>query len=230
MSTLAVAVGSARALRFWNTTNGKKAVMAVTGAAMFGFVVLHLAGNLQIFLGPEKFNGYAHALRDLGALLWVARAGLLLMAALHVWSTIQLAGVRSDARPVAYARYQSSTSTYASRSMYMSGPIVAAFIIYHLLHFTFGVGGTPYSPDDPYGNVIAGFRVPVIAIAYIVAMALLCLHLRHGLWSALQTLGLNHPRYTPHLKALATLIALAIFFGFISIPIAVMARVVPQYL
>ena len=204
--------------------------MAVTGAAMFGFVVLHLAGNLQIFLGPEKFNGYAHALRDLGALLWVARAGLLLMAALHVWSTIQLAGVRSDARPVAYARYQSSTSTYASRSMYMSGPIVAAFIIYHLLHFTFGVGGTPYSPDDPYGNVIAGFRVPVIAIAYIVAMALLCLHLRHGLWSALQTLGLNHPRYTPHLKALATLIALAIFFGFISIPIAVMARVVPQYL
>jgi succinate dehydrogenase / fumarate reductase cytochrome b subunit len=230
MSTLAAAVGSAKALRFWNTTNGKKAVMALTGAAMFGFVVVHLAGNLQIFLGPEKFNGYAHALRDLGALLWVARAGLLLMAALHIWSTIELAGVKSHARPVAYARYQSSTSTYASRSMYMSGPIVAAFIVYHLLQFTFGVGGTPYSPDDPYGNVIAGFRVPVIAIAYIVAMALLCLHLRHGLWSALQTLGLNHPRYTPHLRVLATLIALAIFFGFISIPIAIMARVVPQYL
>ena len=230
MSTLAAAVGSAKALRFWNTTNGKKAVMALTGAAMFGFVVVHLAGNLQIFLGPEKFNGYAHALRDLGALLWVARAGLLLMAALHIWSTIELAGVKSHARPVAYARYQSSTSTYASRSMYMSGPIVAAFIVYHLLQFTFGVGGTPYSPDDPYGNVIAGFRVPVIAIAYIVAMALLCLHLRHGLWSALQTLGLNHPRYTPHLRVSATLIALAIFFGFISIPIAIMARVVPQYL
>lgn len=230
MSTSAVAVGSARAQRFWNTTNGKKAIMAISGAAMFGFVVVHLAGNLQVFQGPEKFNGYAHTLHELGALLWIARSGLLIMAALHIWSTIQLAGVRSQARPVAYARYQPSTSTYASRSMYMSGPIVAAFIVYHLLHFTFGLGGTPYNPDDAYGNVIAGFRVPVISIAYIVAMALLCLHLRHGLWSALQTLGLNHPRYTPHLRVLATLIALAIFFGFISIPIAVLSRVVPQYL
>ncbi len=230
MSTSAVALGSAKALRFWNTTNGKKAVMAISGAAMFGFVVLHLAGNLQIFEGPEKFNGYARAVHDLGALLWVARAGLLLMAILHIWSTIQLATVRSHARPISYARYQSSTSTYASRSMYMTGPIVAAFIVYHLLHFTFGLGGTSYNPDDAYGNVIAGFRVPVIAISYIVAMALLCLHLRHGLWSALQTLGLNHPRYTPHLRVLATLIALAIFFGFISIPIAVLSRVVPQYL
>jgi succinate dehydrogenase / fumarate reductase cytochrome b subunit len=230
MSTSAVVVGSAKALRFWSTTNGKKAVMAVTGAALFGFVVVHLAGNLQIFVGPEKFNGYAHALHELGPLLWVARTGLLIMVALHIWSTIVLAGVKTHARPVSYARYQPSASTYASRSMYMSGPIVAAFIVYHLLQFTFGLGGTPFSPEDPYGNVIAGFRIPVISIAYIIAMALLCLHLRHGLWSALQTLGLNHPRYTPHLKVLATLIALAIFFGFISIPIAVMSRVIPQYL
>jgi succinate dehydrogenase / fumarate reductase cytochrome b subunit len=114
--------------------------------------------------------------------------------------------------------------------MYMSGPIIAAFVVYHLLQFTFGMGGTPYDPADAYGNVISGFRVPVIAIAYVIAMALLCLHLRHGLWSALQTLGLNHPRYTPALRVLATLIALAIFFGFISIPISVMARVVPQIL
>jgi len=230
MSTSAVVVGSARALRFWNTTNGKKAVMAVSGAALFGFVVVHLAGNLQIFAGPEKFNGYAHAVKDLGPLLWAARIGLLIMVGLHIWSTIQLASVKNHARPVSYARYQSSTSTYASRSMYMSGPIVAAFVIYHLLHFTFGMGGTPYNPEDAYGNVIYGFRVPVITIAYIIAMALLCLHLRHGLWSALQTLGLNHPRYTPKLRTLATLIALAIFFGFISIPIAVLSRVIPQYL
>lgn len=228
MSTSTAVVGSAKALRFWNTTNGKKAVMAVSGAALFGFVAVHLAGNLQIFLGPERFNGYAHSLRELGALLWVARAGLLLMAGLHIWSTIQLAVAKSHARPISYARYQPSKSTYASRSMYMSGPIVAAFVVYHLLQFTFGAGGTPYDPGDPYGNVIAGFRVPVVSIAYIVAMALLCLHLRHGLWSALQTLGVNHPRYTPKLRVLAMLIALLIFFGFISIPIAVMARVVPQ--
>jgi len=202
--------------------------MAVSGAALFAFVLVHLAGNLQIFEGPEKFNGYAHTLHEMGALLWIARIGLLIMVGLHIWSTIQLAGVKSRARPVSYVKYQSSTSTYASRSMYMSGPIIAAFVVYHLLQFTFGMGGTSYNPDDAYGNVIAGFRVPLIAIAYIGAMALLCLHLRHGLWSALQTLGLNHPRYTPRLRVLATLIALAIFFGFISIPIAVMARVVPQ--
>jgi succinate dehydrogenase / fumarate reductase cytochrome b subunit len=204
--------------------------MAISGAALFGFVVLHLAGNLQIFAGPERFNGYARSVHELGPLLWIARTGLLIAALLHIWSTIQLAGVRSHARPVSYARYQPSASSYASRSMYMSGPIVAAFIVYHLLHFTFGMGGTPFIPDDAYGNVIAGFRVPVISIAYVVAMALLCLHLRHGLWSALQTLGLNHPRYTPGMRVLATLIALAIFFGFISIPIAVLSRVVPQYL
>lgn len=202
--------------------------MAVSGAALFVFVAVHLAGNLQIFDGPEKFNGYARALRELGPLLWIARIGLLVMVGLHIWSTIELAVVKSHARPVSYVKYRSSTSTYASRSMYMSGPIIAAFVVYHLLQFTFGMGGTSYNPDDAYGNVIAGFRVPLIAIAYIVAMALLCLHLRHGLWSALQTLGLNHPRYTPRLRVLATLIALAIFFGFISIPIAVMARVVPQ--
>ena len=228
MSTSAVAVGSAKPLRFWNTSNGKKAVMAVSGAALFGFVLVHLAGNLQIFEGPDKFNGYAHALHELGALLWVARIGLLIMVGLHIWSTIQLAVVKSRARPISYVKYKSSSSTYASRSMYMSGPIIAAFVVYHLLQFTFGMGGTPYIPDDAYGNVIAGFRVPLISIAYIVAMALLCLHLRHGLWSALQTLGLHHPRYTPRLRVLATLIALAIFFGFIAIPIAVMARAVPQ--
>jgi succinate dehydrogenase / fumarate reductase cytochrome b subunit len=230
MSTSAVAVGSAKTLRFWNTANGKKAIMATTGAVLFGFVIVHLAGNLQIFRGPEAFNGYAESVHALGGLLWFARGFLLIAVALHIWSTIQLAIVKSHARPVAYVRYQPSTSTYASRSMYTSGPIIAAFVVYHLLQFTFGMGGTPYDPADAYGNVIAGFRVPVIAIAYVIAMALLCLHLRHGLWSALQTLGLNHPRYTPHLRVLATLIALAIFFGFISIPISVMARVVPQIL
>jgi succinate dehydrogenase / fumarate reductase, cytochrome b subunit len=228
MTTTAVAEGSARALRFWNTANGKKAIMAATGAMLFGFVVMHLAGNLQIFLGPEKFNGYAHALHELGPLLWVARMGLLLAVGLHIWSTIQLASLKSVARPVAYTKWKSSTSTYASRTMYMSGPIVAAFVVYHLLEFTFGVGGTPYNAADAYGNVVAGFRVPVVAVAYVIAMGLLCLHLRHGLWSALQTLGFYHPRYTPQIRVVASLIAFAIFLGFASIPIAVLARVVPQ--
>ena len=141
MSTSAVAVGSVRALRFWNTTNGKKAIMAVSGAALFLFVVVHLVGNLQIFRGSDAFNGYAESLRELGGLLWVARGGLLIMVALHIWSTIQLALVKNHARPISYVRYQSSASSYASRSMYMSGPIIAAFVVYHLPQFTFGMGG-----------------------------------------------------------------------------------------
>ena len=202
--------------------------MAVTGGALFGFVIAHLAGNLQIFLGPEKFNGYAHALRELGPLLWAARIALLIAVGLHIVSTIQLATVKSEARPVRYVKWKASASTYASRTMYMSGPIVAAFVIYHLMQFTFGVGGTHYSPSDPYGNVIAGFRNPLVSIAYVIAMALLCLHLRHGLWSALQTLGVYHPRYTPRIKAIASLVALLVFFGFASIPVAILAGVIPQ--
>jgi succinate dehydrogenase / fumarate reductase cytochrome b subunit len=220
--------GIAPALRFWDTTIGRKAVMAVSGFVLAGFVVAHLLGNLQIFLGPDGFNAYAHALKSLPELLWAVRITLLISVILHIWSSVQLAVVKSEARPLGYVRTNSTSSTYASRTMYMSGPILAAFIIYHLLQFTFGVGGTPFIDSDPYGNVINGFRVPAVSLFYIIAMLLLCLHLRHGLSSIAQTLGLPHPRYTPRLKRMATLAATLIFFGFVSIPIAVMTGVIPQ--
>jgi len=204
--------------------------MAATGIVLAGFVVAHLLGNLQIFLGPDRFNGYARALKALPELLWAVRITLLVSVALHIWSSIQLAVVKSEARPLGYVRSKSIASSYASRTMYMSGPIVAAFIVYHLMQFTLGVGGTPYMESDPYGNVINGFRVPAVSLFYILAMALLCLHLRHGLSSMVQTLGLHHPRYTPRLKALAVIVATLIFFGFVSIPVAVMAGVIPTIL
>lgn len=144
--------------------------------------------------------------------------------------SVQLAVVKSEARPVGYVRTKSTASTYASRTMYMSGPILAAFIVYHLMQFTFGVGGTPYMESDAYGNVINGFRVPAVSLFYIVAMGLLCLHLRHGLSSMVQSLGLSHPRYTPRLKAIAVMIATLIFLGFISIPVAVLAGMIPSIL
>jgi succinate dehydrogenase / fumarate reductase cytochrome b subunit len=218
------------ALRFWDSTIGKKAVMAVTGVVLAGFVVGHLLGNLQIFLGPDRFNGYAHALKSLPELLWAVRITLIVSVFAHIWSSIQLAVVKSEARPVSYVRSKSIVSSYASRTMYMSGPIIAAFVIYHLMQFTFGVGGTPYMESDPYGNVINGFRVPAVSLFYILAMLLLCLHLRHGLSSIVQTLGLTQPRYTPQLKALAVIIATLIFFGFVSIPVAVMAGLIPTIL
>jgi succinate dehydrogenase / fumarate reductase cytochrome b subunit len=218
------------ALRFWDSTIGKKAVMAITGVVLAGFVAGHLLGNLQIFLGPERFNGYARTLKSLPELLWAVRITLLVSVALHIWSSIQLAVVKSEARPIGYVRSKSIASSYASRTMYMSGPIIAAFVVYHLMQFTFGVGGTLYMESDPYGNVINGFRVPAVSLFYIVAMLLLCLHLRHGLSSMVQTLGLHHPRYTPRLKALAVVVATLIFFGFVSIPVAVMAGVIPTIL
>jgi succinate dehydrogenase / fumarate reductase cytochrome b subunit len=216
--------------RFWDSTIGKKAVMAVTGVVLAGFVAGHLLGNLQIFLGPDRFNGYAHALKSLPELLWAVRITLIVSVVAHIWSSIQLAVVKSEARPIDYVRRKSIVSSYASRTMYMSGPIIAAFVIYHLMQFTFGVGGTPYMESDPYGNVINGFRVPAVSLFYILAMLLLCLHLRHGLSSIVQTLGLTHPRYTPQLKALAVIIATLIFFGFVSIPVAVMAGLIPTIL
>jgi len=221
---------SARAWRFWQTTVGKKAVMAVTGAILGAFVLGHLAGNLQIFLGPDAFNSYARTLRHLPELIWPVRIVLLISVCAHIWSSLQLAVVKSEARPHDYVKHRPAGSSYASRTMYWSGPIVAAFVIYHLMQFTFGVGGTPYHEFDAYGNVIDGFRVPIVSMFYILAMALLSMHLRHGLWSMFQSLGFYHPRHTPRIKRLASLLAMLIFFGFISIPIAIMLRLIPQIL
>lgn len=226
MSSSAVGLAGAPSLRFWNTTNGKKVMMAVSGVVLAGFAVGHLLGNLQAFLGPDAFNGYAENLHAMPAVVWAVRIVLLAAVGTHIWSTIQLAGRKSSARPVAYQKYTPQTSTYASRSMYLSGPLIAAFIVYHLMHFTLGVGGTPYDPNDAYGNLVAGFQVWPIAIAYIIAMGLLCLHLRHGLYSFLQTLGLNHPAYTPKVKTAASAIAILVFLGFASIPAAVLLGVV----
>jgi len=144
----------ARAWKFWETTLGKKAVMAVTGIILAGFVLGHLIGNLQVFLGPDTFNSYARTLRHLPELVWPVRVILLISVLAHIWSSLQLAVAKSDARPIGYMKYKTTSSSYASRTMYWSGPIIAAFVIYHLMQFTFGVGGTPYHEFDAYGNVI----------------------------------------------------------------------------
>jgi succinate dehydrogenase / fumarate reductase cytochrome b subunit len=222
--------GSVRVLSFLSSTVGKKAVMAISGIALFGFVVIHLIGNLQIFLGPDVFNAYARSLRHLPALVWSSRVVLLVMVTLHIWVSLQLAVGKSEARPIGYERHVSAGSMYASRTMYMSGPIIAAFVVYHLLQFTFGIGGTKFEQFDAYGNVINGFQVPVVSGFYVIAIALLCVHLRHGLWSIFQTLGFHHERYLRRVKNAAGFIAMLIFLGFVSIPIAVVLRIIPEIL
>jgi succinate dehydrogenase / fumarate reductase, cytochrome b subunit len=212
-------------LRFWETTVGKKAVMAVTGVILFGFVVGHLLGNLQIYLPPEKINHYAEWLRTVPVLLWGARITLLISVCLHIWASFALWRLQRAARPIGYVKKSNTHSTYASRTMMWSGPIVLAFVIYHLLHFTFGVvhPGGPFDKHNVYNNVVYGFQVWPVSLFYIVAIIMLCYHLYHGLWSMFQTLGFSHPVYTPWLQRLARIAAILIAAGNISIPVAVLA-------
>lgn len=228
MSTMAVGRPGLHVLRFWETTLGKKAIMAVTGVALFGFVVGHLLGNLQVYLGAERLNAYGNLLHHSPGLLWGARLGLLVCVGLHIWASVQLALRKNAARPVSYARWKPTVSTYASRTMYWSGPIILAFVIYHILHFTTGAAHNNFIPGDVYHNVVAGFSVWYVSAFYIFAMALLCLHLYHGLWSMFQTLGASHPKYSERLRLAARVFALLIFLGNISIPISVLAGLVPE--
>jgi len=227
MASTVVGTREVRPVRFWESTNGQKAIMAVTGIVLFLFVVFHMIGNLQVFEGPEQINFYGAALRRFPEALWAARVTLLLAVLLHIWSSIQLAVRKNRARPVSYARKENTHSSYASRTMYWSGPLLLAFIIYHLLHLTVGYvhPGGPFVEGDVYHNLIAGFQVWYVSAWYIVCMVLLGLHIRHGAWSMFQSLGLNHPRHTPILQKAAAVFAILIVAGYISIPISVMAGV-----
>lgn len=228
MASTAIGAGEIRPARFWSSTNGKKAVMGVTGAILFGFVTVHMLGNLQVFEGPEKLNAYGHFLHGAPELLWVARIFLLLAVVLHIWASVELAVRKTAARPVAYAQRDNIASSYASRTMYWSGPILLAFIIYHLLHLTAGVvhPGSDFVEADVYHNVVAGFQVWYVSAWYIFSMILLGLHIRHGAWSMFQSLGINHPRHTPILKNAALILSIVIVAGYISIPASILLGLV----
>lgn len=223
MST--TALRESRAPNFWQSTNGKKAVMAITGAILFLFVIGHLAGNLQVFEGPARINAYGKFLKSTGELLWLVRGILTLCVVLHIVATVQLWNRNRQARPVGYAVKKSVASNYADRTMYWSGPIILAFVILHILEFTTGNlhPQSTFADGDIYSNVVSGFQVWYISAWYIFSMILLGFHLRHGLWSMFQSVGLNHPRHTPVLKRAAFWIALLIVLGYISIPISVLA-------
>jgi succinate dehydrogenase / fumarate reductase, cytochrome b subunit len=227
-SAIGVNAQKHRAPNFWQSTNGKKVVMAVTGAIMFLFIIGHLLGNLLVFAGPARYNSYATLLHFDDTLLWIVRIVLIVAVVLHITATVQLAIRNKKARPVGYSRKEAINSSYASRTMYWSGPIVLAFIIFHLLQFTAGYihPGSQFIKGDVYHNVVAGFSMWWVSVWYIFALALLGLHLRHGLWSMFQSVGYNHPRHTPLLKKAALMIAALIVLGYISIPISVLTGLV----
>jgi succinate dehydrogenase / fumarate reductase, cytochrome b subunit len=224
-----------RAVSFWDAPIGKKVAMATTGVILFGYVVGHVLGNLQIYLAnPEQINIYAAFLHNPAnaGLLWGARAVLLAAVVLHIVASIQLWNLKREARPVAYVKKADAAASYASRTMMWSGPIVGAFVIFHILHLTAGAvpGLTLQEMSEHHPNVranlIGGFLNPAVSGFYIVAMILLCLHLYHGLWSMFQSLGISHPRYTPALQKFAAVTAILICLGNISIPISILLGVV----
>ena len=207
--------------RLFGTTIGKKILMAVSGLALFGFLVTHLAGNLLVFAGPEAINAYSHALWSRPGLLWAARSGLLVFLLIHVITTIQLYQINKAARGRDYAVKENPATTYAARTMILGGPLLFLYIVYHLLHFTFGSAHPDFIHGDPYHNVMVAFQNPLVTGVYVLAMLILGMHLRHGLWSFMQTLGLNHPSYNDLREKFAFWATVIMIGGYLSIPLAV---------
>ena len=228
--------------RIWRSSVGKKFIMALTGCALFLFVIGHLVGNLQIFLGPDALNRYGHFLQSNMEIVWPVRLGLLGCVVLHVLAAARLSAENKAARPVGYEGDPNPiASSYASRTMLMSGLITAAFIIYHLLHYTvlvkdINLSGQDFAGfqdekgrHDIYRMLLVGFQQPMVAICYIVAMALLCLHLSHGVEALFQSLGVRVGCCPCLPKWLAKWGAILIFAGYASIPLAVMSGYGRQY-
>ena len=207
---------------FWDSTVGKKIVMAVTGAIGLGYLIAHVMGNLLVFRGAAKIDAYAGFLKSNLGLLWAARAILLVAVIAHIVAAFQLARISQKSRPIAYKRWRPVGSDFASRTMRWTGPIVGIFIVYHLLHFTLGTVHPDFHEGQVYHNVTTGFRVWYVSAFYIVAMLALFGHLYHGAWSMFQSVGLNHPKYNRLVRTLATIITIVVVVGFISIPVAVL--------
>ena len=214
---------------------GKKIIMAITGGLLFLFVIAHMLGNLQIFLGPEEINAYGHFLQSKLEILWPARIGLLLAVGLHIWSAIQVSAENQAARPVNYANDPTPVAaSYASRTMLMSGLIIATFIVYHLLHFTVQIPALNFTGQDfkmlhdnkarhdVFRMMVAGYQQPLVSGFYILGMALLCLHLSHGVSAMFQSLGLKNKTYGALIDRFALGTAWIVFIGNCSIPIAVL--------
>jgi succinate dehydrogenase / fumarate reductase cytochrome b subunit len=215
-----------QAVGFVSSTLGKKVLMAVTGIVLFGFVVGHMLGNLQIYLGAERLDAYAHLLQSNKPFLWAVRSALLLIVSVHIIAAVQVWLRNRAARPVKYRVFNPPSVDYAARTMVWSGPILVFFIVYHLLDFTVGSANPNFIRGEVYHNVVASFSNPLIAGFYIVANLLLAFHLYHGLWSLFQTFGWDHHRFGWIRRVPALVFSVLIGAGNISIPLAVLTGIV----
>lgn len=231
------------ALPFLRSTVGSKYLVALTGAGLTAFVIVHLVGNLAVFRGREALNEYAHFLKNNPFLLWSARLGLLTIFVLHIALSVRLKLRAKQARPIPYAHEDTIQASLASRTMLWTGLAILVFALFHIAHYTLGLvqtvdyRGTPTNllalrdPATGYHDVYAmtwyGFHNPVLSILYIVAQLFLILHLSHGVSSVFQTLGLNAPRVQPALRILSWAVALFVGGGNILIVVAVWFSLIP---
>ena len=218
---------------FYRSAIGKKAVMAVTGIVLFLWVFLHMIGNLKLYLGPEHLNEYAAFLRSMfgpavpeSGMLWLSRVILLVAVVFHIHAAYALTIMNREARPIDYKDRAFPSATYAARTMRWGGVIIFLFVIYHLLHLTTGQAHHDFIKDDPYHNVVAGFRVWWVAAVYIIANLALGLHLYHGVWSMWSSLGVTNERVNAWKRPFATAFALLITVANVSFPIAVLTGIV----
>ena len=218
---------------FFSSSIGRKWVVALSGLVLVGFVVGHMVGNLQIFLGRESINRYGAFLQGLGELLWAVRLFLLLMLVVHIVFTIKLRMENRAARPVAYAVTKRVAASPAARWMVWSGLTVLCFLIFHLLHFTaqtidpsFLHLHDEHGRHDVYQMMINGFLYIPATVFYVIGVGLLGLHLNHGFQSMFQSLGLNSGKLGPIWSRTGQIVTVALVVGYLSIPAAVLAGVV----
>jgi len=211
----------------WKSSVGKKVVMAATGLIWVAYLITHMAANLLVFQGPDTINAYSAFLHGTGGALWAVRLVLLGTLVLHVAAAVQLTGRRQEARPAGYAAgYEPQTSTLGARTIRWGGALILIFLVYHILHFTVGTAHPSFAEGSPYQNVASGFGNPVVVIFYLIVMALVGLHLYHGVWSSGRSLGISAPSPHPLRRSAALALALIVWLGFSLIPIAVYAGVV----
>ena len=197
--------------------------MGVTGLIMVAFLIGHMAGNLQLFLGAERINAYSRFLHGLGELLWLVRGVLLAALLLHIVAAVQLTRLDWAARPVGYKKHETQAATFASRTIRIGGVLLALFIVLHLMHFTTGtLRPAPFDEHNVYGNVTGSFALPWVAALYIAAMVVVGLHLYHGAWSAFRTLGITQPSPHPLQRRIAAVVALVVWLGFTIVPLGVL--------
>ncbi|HEX3811507.1 MAG TPA: succinate dehydrogenase cytochrome b subunit [Mycobacteriales bacterium] len=217
----------------YRSSIGKKAVMAASGGVLVLFLIGHLIGNLKIFFGAATFNHYSAWLRNLGepalphrVVLTLIEIALTVSVIAHIWSAILLAQQAHHARPIGYQHRARVQQSYSSRTMRWGGPIIALFVVYHLLDLTFGVANPAGSAASPYTKVIAGFQHWWITVIYVLAVLLVGVHLRHGIWSAAATLGFNKNGRERGLNTLAVTVATLITVGFVIVPLCVLIGLV----